>query len=1373
MKLRKKIFIGIGIFILALLVAGIYYADNIIERFVNRELSSLIDNHKENYQIKVGKINSTFLLRRITFSDIDVKALNPKEPDSILDFEFSLNKLVLQLYNYTDVLSDGELNVKNIELEEPTILLNLALDTLDNKRKIGKRKKKFGSKLFSKILVDNLGISDGSITVNKRDSSSGIERIALIEKFNLNAVSALLDLDSTATKTEFDYQEFDFDLSGIELDEISEHFLKIGSINYKSSDEYFIVENIQFENSKALEEYKKSASFNTPWVNLNVTELKFKIPLSQVFDKNIHLDLFQIGPIKLDFYQDNTLPAKTEKKIKLSYAELLSRVNFPLTIDTIRLLPSAVNLGIRDKMIKKEDQFIIKDLEADILFMSSDSIYQKTHPELSINLESLFWEDVPVSMQVKLAVDSTSDRLEGHVQMRDLSYKKVKKIIEERISIDLQSGYIDNIDYNFLLFHNNIKGDLNLEIHDIQVNPHRLIFPNMVKDVRFSLESMKIKAGFDRNLGSMGKLIVDTLLVRNPDISWINIEEEKIVRPLKIEENANDVLFETYQINYFDLDRLSLKIYDKSRDSTVIANVEDGWINSRVISVNSKLDGTMNFNPGNLSFRFKKVNFNNSMNHFFDINQIDYKKRNGQLIAKGIRYKSNGSKFDYLSRKIKDKFWIGLYVERGIVDFDVLKIINGEFRISKINIQKPIFTFVNDPNDKASKKGRSRKSENSKDQFSFIVDKIVLDGADIKYSIRTKQNKEHKVLLANNINCRISNITNDSLQLRKNHELKLDLIGRAFNQSHINISANLDQRFNSNKAHLSVDIVDLSLKELNNRLSPIIETKLDDGKLGEFHLVVDYNNKIITGNASLKDLVIEDFELGEKKEKPDLLSIKIPGVEVEFNRNGNDQKPVTKLGSVELIKPEFTFRNQTVEDKGKTKAAKKPLENKAIFASYANDPSLIIDNFRIKYARFSLFSDEEVKSHTSIRNGNVNINGMRFYQSKGESLLPFSVNHLELDAKEIGTINNPNMVMSVSSVQYNLKEEKLTINSLRVKNAKTLVELYRGELYRKPWFDAYVPKIQLSFNLNELINTNPHIRRVDIDGTKFLFEFDFKLAINPKIKPLFVDMIKAPSIPYTIDTVSITNSDATIYMQENTRDRSGYLIFNDINGTIDNISNDPKVIAKKPNTLIDVRTKLWGEGKGHVIGEISLSDPDKYFNLKGVVDTMDLTVADTLIKHVFNMSIKSGRLNHAKFDISYNEKQASGGVLFDYEKLKVTMFKGNHAVKVNTDSMSMAKVDKKEKLNSSFMMKIIVNGMIKENNIAGKGNYAIGSAAYTREPDKPVFRYVWYSMAAGLLETVEGGFIRTLRHMGGGGKENNNVKPEKKPDTKEEDKSGN
>ena len=794
-------------------------------------------------------------------------------------------------------------------------------------------------------------------------------------------------------------------------------------------------------------------------------------------------------------------------------------------------------------------------------------------------------------------------------------------------------------------------------------------------------------------------------------------------------------------------------MYKISRDSLALVSIDDGWIKSKFIRVNSKSDGTMTYKPGDLSVGLRKVNFNNSTNNFFEINQIDYRKQQGQLNLLGIRYKSNGSKFEYLAHKFDDKFWVGMYIEKISVDFDILKIIDRNYRISKLKIQNPIITFVNDPNEKASKLNKAKNNHQPKPEVSFTIDKIVFDRADIKYSIRTKKNKEHKVLLANKINCRISNISNDPHVLNRKPDVELDLIGLAYGQTHFNVKAKMDQRKGKDKLSLNLDMTNISLKELNNRLKPFIHKDFESGKLGEINLVLKRWNKKVTGNLNIKNLDIKDFELGDRKAHPDLITAKIQVLKAEFSRNGNDAKPILKIAYVELNKPVIELKNHT-KDK-----VKKPFVNRPVFASYADNPNLVIDNFRIKYAMFYWYLDNDKKAHSAVRNLNLNMNGIRFYKSNGKTILPVSLRNLVLEAKEISRVNNPDIFMTVSSIKYNLKKEKLTINNLKVKNTKNLVELYRGEKYRKPWFDIYVPKVQVSFDLNDIVNTNPHIRNVEIEGTKFLFKFDYKLEINPDIKPVFVDMIKAPSVPYTIDTVSIKNSVATIYMQENTPARSGYLIFNDINGTIRSISNDPAVYKKRNETLIDIETALWGKGKAKINGKISLTDPDKYFNLSGTVDTMDMSVADTLIADLFNMSIKSGRINRAKFNIDFNEKQSKGSVWFDYEKLKVTFYKGQHGVKTNVDTMSLATVDKKEKLNSDFMAGIIVNGLIKEKNLPGKGNYVIGSASFVREPDKPVFRYVWYSLAAGLLETAESGLIRTIRNFGkGGGKEHKEKK---------------
>ena len=1335
MSRKKKILLTIAVFVLCIVIVGILYIDKIIEGTINSELDYQIELYKNEYIIEVGKVKSTFILKRLVIEDISIKEINAVEEDPIRKFEFRLDKLVLKLHDFSEMFSDGELWVKEIKIDEPDLILNLALDEFKKKRK------KTGSTLFNKIRIDNININDGSLKLNQLDSARAEIDIAIVEKFDLNVKSSEIDLDSSKTGKKYIYEEFEFDLSGIDINNINNHFLKVGTINYNSNEGFFSVKNIEFENSKSLEAFEQSANNNTPWINLNASEINFKIPINQLLDKNIKLDLLEIGQSSINFYQNNTLP-KTSKK-KLSYAEILNKINFPLTIDTIRLLSSNANLRIISKTINKEDTINIKNVNADILFFSTDSAYQNIHPQVEMEVQSLVWENTPVEFRVKLDVDSSSDRFEGHLKMGDLSYIKIKHLLEERIDLDLYSGEIKHFYYDFLFFKNNVSGNLDLLIHNVHVNPKNLIFTESTKDINFSMNELKLKAGFNRNLGESGKLIVDTLVIKKPVVSFIKVERKNLVKSLDVQVKPGNVLFKTYQINYADLHDLTVKVYDNKGGSLPIFSIDKGWIKSRNILVKTDNKGMTNFRPGDLSFELIKVSFNNSTRNFFDINQIKYYKQRGQIDIAGIRYKNKASKFDFLSRKSKEKYWMELTIEKGLVDFDILKVIKGEYEISKIKIDNPILTFINDPNDTKTTKSEEKQTKQTKNELLYLIDKIVLDNADIKYSIRTKQNKEHRVLLANKIDCKVSNISNNPKFLKNNPELKLELTGKVFKQANINISAKMDQRKGVDNGNLRIDLTNLSLKEVNNRLKPIIHKELRDGKLDALHIVLNEKNKIFDGNALLKGLEIADLEVSDKKEKSDLLSLKINDLSVDFKKNGTDAKAAIILPSIEFIKPEITLRKFT----DKNKKPKKQMENKPFFAPFANDANLIIDKFSIKQAQFKMFSDEETKTYTAIKNTNINARGIRLYQDKKESELPLSVEELEIEAKDFSSVNNPKMLMSLSSINYNLKQEKLTVNDFKMKNAKTLAQLYEGEKYRVPWFDISVPNINVFFRLDDLVNTNPHIRKIEINGTKFLYKFDVKLDVNPKIKPLFVDMIKSSSIPYTVDNVTVKNSEVAIYMQHNTPLRSGYLIFNDINGTIQNISNDPKIIEKKPNTLIDVNTLLWGEGQAHILGEISLSDPNRFFNLKGTVDNMDMSAADTLIKDLYDISIVRGRLNQAVFDIDFNEKKSNGTVKFDYEDLKVSVLKKHHTAKVNTDTTSTVQVEKKEKLNSSFVMNSVINGLIKKNNIPGKGNYVIGSTAYVREPDKPVFRYFWYSLASGMIETIEGGLLRSVQNM--------------------------
>jgi hypothetical protein len=312
---------------------------------------------------------------------------------------------------------------------------------------------------------------------------------------------------------------------------------------------------------------------------------------------------------------------------------------------------------------------------------------------------------------------------------------------------------------------------LDLLIHNVHVNPKDLILPESAKDINFSMKELKLVAGFNRNLGESGKLIIDTLVVKKPIVSLTKVERKHFVKSLDVEVKPENVLFKTYKIKYADFHDLTVKVYDNKGSSLPIFSIDKGWVKSRNIQVEADDKGMTNFRPGNLSLELNKVSFNNSTKNFFNINQIKYYKQRGQLDITGIRYKKEASKIDFLSRRSKEKFWMELSVEKGIVDFDILKVIKGEYEISKIKIDNPIITFINDPNDTQTSKIEEKQSKTSKNELLYLINNIVLDNADIKYSIRTEQNKERNILLASKIDGKVSNITNNTKFLNNNPEL--------------------------------------------------------------------------------------------------------------------------------------------------------------------------------------------------------------------------------------------------------------------------------------------------------------------------------------------------------------------------------------------------------------------------------------------------------------------------------------------------------------------------------------------------------------------------------------------------------------------------
>lgn len=1314
--------------VLAGVIVASIYIDTIIEDFVSREIKNLAAKHQDRFEIKIEEVNSTFILRRVTLNQVSV--ISKDRPSAKIEkFDLKLDRLVIALESIMDAIQNKRLSIRSLSLKEPDMNLYFRPDsTYETTQDINQNR---GSQFFDDVVIKQLSLNEASLSFFQSSASDSMALVADLKGLTVEWSDVFYTFSPQENQSAFSYRDFEIEAGLINLDLWPQIDLKFEGFTYGSSEEFVSIEQAIIRSNSSNETHKVEDKI-IPYVEGNINTIQFDLPVEQLFNQNFKLQNLNLG--KTEFTGHFITSSDSS-----SVLQSLSELNSPLSIDAIDWHPMTLNLALYDSILDKSEYLQASNLNVKLSdFDLNETSVNKTpiHLHLSGNL----WEKATLESYLKLTRDSIYPSLEGWISLNHLSYQHAKKVLEKRIDIDLTSGQIDHMKVAFNLDSNLVKGSLDLAVSEVIVGNDQWLLPEGVKDLQIYLNRFNAKGSLVRKLSEPGSLKIDTLQVFQPDISWVNSDSKSSKKIKKWVKESRQVLFNTLNVNYLLINDIRVRAFEKSRGNPPFFMLSDGRIKSKNIKVRDLDKKIVSYDPAYLLFEFNDCIFNKTGLGEININHIGFESNKKKLELHGARYKSNGSKFDFLSRKISDPNWLGLYVEHISSVIDLKKWIKGVYRIPKINIQNPIITWLNDPNMKSSKKETTFKNIT----FPLTIDKVVVGQGDFKYSVRTDHKNEYKVLTIQDLNCHIVDFTLDSAQKLVRPNLKLDLIGKAFGKSHLNLMVDWDQRENKKSFTASFDVANLSLKQLNNRFFPLIDLKLNNGSINHLAAKISLKNEVYSGQIDLTD-----FEMKKLSFKPDsvnqgdYISFRLPETSLAFTIKQKEIDAPFRITSLVLNKPDITYHDalKTTGEKNEIKAD--------LFYKGRKTPTIIIDDFELNHAKLAMGYLNEKKPHTAARNTDLSAKGIRFYtDTLSNSVLPLTIDDLELDMAQIKRLDLPDYSMRLNHIHYHKKEHLITFSDLRIKNNKTLVDLYKNQLYRKPWFDLFVPKFSAEFKLEQLIDPNPRIQNVTINEADFLFQFDYKLDINPKEKPLFTDMIKAVKIPYTLDELNISNSTVTIYMQENTPARSGYLIFNAIDGRVTNISSDPIQISKKPLTTIGVRTDLWGKGPAVINGTIDLSDPNKSFSLRGDVGKMDMTVADTLITDLFNISIKSGLLNGAHFEVNFDQNLATGFVNFDYQDLKVGLFKGQHMVESNDKTINTEKVAKEDKLNSGFVSRIIINGLIKEKNLPDKNSYVVGSVFYRREPDKPVFRYVWYSLSTGLIETIESGVVKTIRSFG-------------------------
>lgn len=217
-------------------------------------------------------------------------------------------------------------------------------------------------------------------------------------------------------------------------------------------------------------------------------------------------------------------------------------------------------------------------------------------------------------------------------------------------------------------------------------------------------------------------------------------------------------------------------------------------------------------------------------------------------------------------------------------------------------------------------------------------------------------------------------------------------------------------------------------------------------------------------------------------------------------------------------------------------------------------------------------------------------------------------------------------------------------------------------------------------------------------------------------------LLKLP-MPLHIDSAVVTEGKfAYAELSEKTR-REGLILFEEINGTILNITNEPAVIRQRPEARAAFNALFMRSSPLNASFVFRLDDPaGGAFSLDAVLRQVEFSQLREAAKALAAADISSLRVPSLTFHLQGNEQQASGDFEFLYNNLKVRI----QSIDGVTNRMS----------NRPFISLLANTVLLYPDNPMKGEEVRRVSIIQARDPYKSFFNLIWKSIFQALGKTA-------------------------------------
>ncbi len=320
-------------------------------------------------------------------------------------------------------------------------------------------------------------------------------------------------------------------------------------------------------------------------------------------------------------------------------------------------------------------------------------------------------------------------------------------------------------------------------------------------------------------------------------------------------------------------------------------------------------------------------------------------------------------------------------------------------------------------------------------------------------------------------------------------------------------------------------------------------------------------------------------------------------------------------------------------------------------------------------------------------------------------------------------------LFKMGSVQINATEHSMTANQVAFVPRGNKVQFEKELHYRDNRFDMLFPKI-VAKNIDWwALTNNESFTCDDMELYNGIIKdyIDRRLPSSDSdsnIKDFPTQLLMEVPLKIDVKKLQLHNCNVSYEEFNPSADKSGTITFNNINGTIANISNIPNVMKTYGHTT----AKLNGLLMNAVSFTSNFSfDLKKYktgnFSMQMNISSIDKNILNPVAEPLGLITIKTGNIKKADVTINGDNYTSNVNLLMLYEDLHLTPLK-----KDNSEDTSMHK-----KTITSFFANVF---LIKNANPAHGGDARNVQVDVQRNIQEAFFGFVWKSILTGILKTI-------------------------------------